>query len=358
VNIETNTFEFRDPKLERVVSLTAADRKWMDDILRDVTETWNPEDPGVPLHMQFRGSDDYLRGKFEEYITSALASVKYADYLLKTGKQETLLTTGPDNGDANALYDFNSLWISEFKQTNAYDVWNRVTDPMLFDIVEARHPCAGKPNPIADIGLRISEGLQDLKLDQQLAPTRDAISRTVTAGSTSLFQAMQGVRERWTQRSASSQSLPQSEDGSTVSQTASTPPVEVQKSDLPPDAVDLVKAPTSPTKQAQIATAATQTATEVTKTLSSWGSGIGSFFAQRTGRLSVARERSATPPPQANPRPASAPVPDTKSAIGPSKEVEEEHTEWQPKDLGEYTEPLKMSESSRPSTESFVGTAL
>ena len=39
---------------------------------------------------------------------------------------------------------------------------------------------------------------------------------------------MQGVRDRWTQRSASSQSLPQSEDGSVVSQPVSTPPVEVE----------------------------------------------------------------------------------------------------------------------------------
>ena len=41
-------------------------------------------------------------------------------------------------GDSNAVEDFNPLWISEFKKTNAYDVWERVTDPLLFDIVEPR----------------------------------------------------------------------------------------------------------------------------------------------------------------------------------------------------------------------------
>ena len=34
--------------------------------------------------------------------------------------------------------DFNPLWISEFKTTNAYDVWERTTDSLLFDIVEPR----------------------------------------------------------------------------------------------------------------------------------------------------------------------------------------------------------------------------
>jgi hypothetical protein len=40
--------------------------------------------------------------------------------------------------DANSAEDFNPLWIHEFKRTNAYEVWERTTDPMLFDIVEPR----------------------------------------------------------------------------------------------------------------------------------------------------------------------------------------------------------------------------
>lgn len=43
-----------------------------------------------------------------------------------------------DAGDPRSTQDFNALWIQEFKKTNAYEVWERVTDPMLFDIVEAR----------------------------------------------------------------------------------------------------------------------------------------------------------------------------------------------------------------------------
>ena len=38
--IESMTFEFPDPKLERLVALTAADRKWMDDVVRTVEESW------------------------------------------------------------------------------------------------------------------------------------------------------------------------------------------------------------------------------------------------------------------------------------------------------------------------------
>lgn len=33
-------FEFSDPKIERMVALTPADRKWMDDVVRTVEESW------------------------------------------------------------------------------------------------------------------------------------------------------------------------------------------------------------------------------------------------------------------------------------------------------------------------------
>ena len=104
--------------------------------------------------------------------------------------------------------------------TNAYEVWDRTTDPVLFDIVEprsllllpvprrgdilldsSRHPCNEKPSVVADLGLRIQEGLQDLKLDQQLAPTREVITRSFNLGSTNLLKAVEGV-SRWTRNAA------------------------------------------------------------------------------------------------------------------------------------------------------------
>ena len=45
---ENATLEFRNPRLERLVALTAADRKWMDEIVRDVNDTWDDRDPLKP----------------------------------------------------------------------------------------------------------------------------------------------------------------------------------------------------------------------------------------------------------------------------------------------------------------------
>jgi len=42
-------------------------------------------------------------------------------------------------GESNiSIQDYNPLWVSEFRRTNAYEVWERVTDPLLFDIAEPR----------------------------------------------------------------------------------------------------------------------------------------------------------------------------------------------------------------------------
>jgi hypothetical protein len=45
-----------------VAGLTAADRKWMDEIVKDVNEGWDDVEKGV-RNLQFKGSDDYLRVK-------------------------------------------------------------------------------------------------------------------------------------------------------------------------------------------------------------------------------------------------------------------------------------------------------
>ncbi|EPQ50978.1 hypothetical protein GLOTRDRAFT_141142 [Gloeophyllum trabeum ATCC 11539] len=290
INIETASFEFRDPTLERMAGLTAADRKWMDEIVKDVNDGWNDEDPTRPLGMQFKGSDDYLRSKFEEYISGALSSVKFADFIAK-GEGGGVMITGGTGADYNAIQDYNPLWIAEFKKTNAYEVWQRVTDPTLFDIVEPRHPCNEKPSVVADISLRLSEGIQELKLDQQLAPAREAVSRTLVAGSTNFFKAVEGVRGRWAQRSAGSSTSIQ-----TVSSSSSST-VEVAS---PP------KEPTSPPAPAELTRTLSQspppadgqrpislTAADAKAALGSIGAGIGSFFSSRASRFSLGKPATA-----------------------------------------------------------------
>ncbi|CAO1625369.1 unnamed protein product [Parajaminaea phylloscopi] len=194
-----------EPTLQQIVSLTPADRKWMDELVHVVTESYNPEDPGRPTTMRFEGSEDWVRAKFEDYICSMLACVKYSDFLDKSnpaaapgtsagvsesgtftpsaGSGVTLAgsnvnTAGIEAPDSvQAIHAFNPLFISAFKKTRAYSLWSSSTSPLLFDLVPYRHPCAGKVSALEDVGLRLSAGLYDLKLDEQVRDTREYVEK-------------------------------------------------------------------------------------------------------------------------------------------------------------------------------------
>ena len=295
VNTETGILEFRNPKLERLVTLTSADRKWMDEIMRDVTESLGDHGSATPS-MRFKGSDDYLRAKFEEYIAAALSSIKYQSFLSK-GKGSGVIITGGTGGDARCVEDFNPSWVAEFMKTTAYEVWDRITDPTLFDIVEPRHPCILRPSAVADLGLRLSEGIQDLKLEQQLGPTREAISRTISTGSASFFKAVEGVRERWVQRPPSASSSPNPSGVTPVaSLDATKSPSEPELVPTPSESLNShpnisrqVSRDSVGSSSSSRPTSISQAATDARSSLSSWSAGIQSFWNTRTSRFSLQR---------------------------------------------------------------------
>ncbi|KAG7553558.1 hypothetical protein FFLO_02990 [Filobasidium floriforme] len=194
INIDQNTFEFQDKELEKLVSLTPSDRVWMDQVVKSVEETWNPSDPTRPMGMS--GSDDDLRSKFEEYICSALSTMKYADYIV-SGQTSIPM---PGELPLNVSAPFSEKWLLALKETSACKTWYKSTDELLFDICEPRHPCEGKANAISDIGIRLTEGLYDLHIPDQLGPTKEAIGSALAAGSSSLFRAFDGVRSEVTNR--------------------------------------------------------------------------------------------------------------------------------------------------------------
>ncbi|UZJ53576.1 hypothetical protein CBS101457_002896 [Exobasidium rhododendri] len=183
VDLEHSSLEFLDPKLQQIVNLTAADRKWMDEIVGVVVDTWNAADPSRPSSMQFLGSDDYLRGKFEEYICSMLSSIKYGEFLLK-GEAAQVSIIAPDSSTTDA---FGHEFITAFKTTRAFSLWDRTTDSMIFDLFDHKHPCEGKTSTLEDVSLRLTSGIYDLHLDEHLAknlgPTREKLGQAINTGS-------------------------------------------------------------------------------------------------------------------------------------------------------------------------------
>lgn len=105
----------------------------------------------MEAYVRFRGSDDDLRQRFEEYLCAALASIKYADFVTK-GQTQDLTIVGLCESGRNLLFTkmltiageggvlqaFGESWLAAFRGTPAFEQWNACTDPALFDIVEPK----------------------------------------------------------------------------------------------------------------------------------------------------------------------------------------------------------------------------
>lgn len=144
---------------------------------------------------------------------------------------------------------------------------------------------------VGDIGLRLQEGVQDLKIGQQLAPTRDAISKTLATGSTNFFKAVEGVKGRWMARTPSMGGAPatppDSGRGTPVDLGKDPDVVSVKStaSSKSSPAIQQIQSPVQQTISPQIG--ASEFAERAANTLSGWGSGIGSFISNRTSKFSL-----------------------------------------------------------------------
>lgn len=174
--------------LASIVSLTAADRKWMDELVSVVAESYNPADPARPTTMRFEGSEDWIRAKFEDYICSLLSCVKWSETAPQPAPRPSrpstpgtyppsTAATDPAADGLAAVEAFGSSFIGAFKKTHAYSLWTESTSPLLPDLVPYRHPCVGRVSALEDVGLRLSAGIYDLRLEERGREGREYVEK-------------------------------------------------------------------------------------------------------------------------------------------------------------------------------------
>lgn len=150
---------------------------------------------------------------------------------------------------------------------------------------------------VTDIGLRFQEGVQDLKIGQQLAPTREAISKTLATGSTNFFKAVEGVKGRWMARSPSltPSTPPDSGPGTPIDLGKDPDAVSVQSSASVKNSPAIQEAQPPSQQPISPGAVASEFAQRATSTLSVWGSGIGSFISSKTNKFSLGNGTITTP---------------------------------------------------------------
>ncbi|CAO3596008.1 unnamed protein product [Absidia cylindrospora] len=228
VNVETGTFEFYDQKLQSIVNLTLADRRWMENIVKVVYDTWDTNDPSRPMQNTYLGSDDYLRARFEEYVLSLLSSTKHAQdtnvlsSIQGSSSQDTNVlssiqgssSTSPmaedqitsddimldDDKERNYVMDYGIKWWLAWRDTTNFKLWNHYTDHEIYEIVEPGHPGMGHIS-ILDIQNTLTNRFRDLQLRNNLGPFGKTLSKAMSGGAKAVsnggVRLLRGVDALW-----------------------------------------------------------------------------------------------------------------------------------------------------------------
>lgn len=61
VHLDDNTLDIQSPSLRAALTLTTADRRWIDFLTQAVNDTWDDADPGRPKTHGYAGSESTLR---------------------------------------------------------------------------------------------------------------------------------------------------------------------------------------------------------------------------------------------------------------------------------------------------------
>ncbi|KAI1648644.1 transport protein Avl9-domain-containing protein [Daldinia loculata] len=208
INLDESTINITSTSLRTALVLSHSDRRWIDFVTQEVNDTWDESNPGRPKTMGYRGSEEFIRLQFEEYLLSLISSVKYHNYLAKNAHNPKA-TLPHIEGDPSI--DFGNEWVEYWMRTENYRIWESHTDSNLFDIVEPRHPCAGGLS-IDDVQRRIQQQVQDLHLDERFAVGREVLGRNLAAGRdkastmfNKLYADMEALREAQRKRAEESQ---------------------------------------------------------------------------------------------------------------------------------------------------------
>jgi hypothetical protein len=203
INLDNNSVNITSSSLRAALTLSVADRRWIDFITQSVNDTWDETNPGRPKTMGYVGSEEFIRLQFEEYLLSLISSVKCHNYMVHHANNPRAMMPQVDSDPSN---DFGVDWIDAWSHSENYRIWDRYTDSQLFDIVEPKHPCAGGLT-IEDVQRRMMEQVKEFHLDERFAVGKEVLGRNLAAGKekastvfNKLYADMEALRESQRQK--------------------------------------------------------------------------------------------------------------------------------------------------------------
>jgi len=228
VNLDEVTVNITSPALRTALSLSPADRRWIDFLTQTVQDTWDPSNPNRPHTMGYAGSEEFIRLQFEEYLLALLSSVSYHDHVDTPGTNGRSQWSPNHSPEEDPSLEFNSDFIHAWKQTSNYALYNRLTSgSSLFDIIEPKHPTAGGLS-VEDVQRRLAQQVAELHLDERVRDGRESLGKHLAIGkerfgqfSNKVWADVEAMREAQRKR-ASERSTGTSGEGGTFTQMRQT----------------------------------------------------------------------------------------------------------------------------------------
>uniref|UniRef100_A0A3P9LPS5 AVL9 homolog (S. cerevisiase) n=1 Tax=Oryzias latipes TaxID=8090 RepID=A0A3P9LPS5_ORYLA len=155
IEVEDAQIQIQDPELRKTLSLTTADLRFADYLVKHVTD--NRDDVFLD-GTGWEGGDEWIRAQFTLYLHSLLSS-----------------TLQPDN--ERLLADFGAPFITAWKITHSFRVWSS-NKHVAMSTITPGHPFHGQYS-VADVKLRLSHSVQNSERGKKLGNAMMTTSRSM-----------------------------------------------------------------------------------------------------------------------------------------------------------------------------------
>ncbi|XP_070367681.1 late secretory pathway protein AVL9 homolog isoform X3 [Equus asinus] len=167
--VEEALIQIHDPELRKLLNPTTADLRFADYLVRHVTE--NRDDVFLD-GTGWEGGDEWIRAQFAVYIHALLAATLQLD-------------------NEKILSDYGTAFVTAWKNTHNYRVWNSNKHPALAEI-NPNHPFQGQYS-VSDMKLRFSHSVQNSERGKKIGNVVVTTSRNVVQTGKAVGQSVGGA---------------------------------------------------------------------------------------------------------------------------------------------------------------------
>lgn len=169
IEVEEARIQIQDPELRKALSLTTADLRFADYLVKHVTE--NRDDVFLD-GTGWEGGDEWIRAQFTLYLHSLLSSAVQED-------------------NERLLADYGAPFVVAWKMSHNYRVWISNKHSGMTHITPG-HPFQGQYS-VADVKLRLSHSVQNSERGKKIGNAMMTTSRSVVQTGKAVGHSLEGA---------------------------------------------------------------------------------------------------------------------------------------------------------------------